>query len=158
MPLWHKQEQICLFYLKNAVVLLFAYFIPLYRQVCYVALWIKLCVLAWNSSCQIWSVYKWSMVTETNLYIVQLPNYYFLLIITVDLKVLLFIHRFFQSLVANCRVSAFIKKSCLIGKLDNWTCLFYPMYEIILGICMNKFFFPRFFLCVNKVKVFVRTC
>lgn len=119
IPLWHEQEQTCLFYPKNAVVLSFVYYIPLYRQVCYVALWIKLCVLAWNSSCQIWSVYKWSMVTGTNLYIVQLPGYYFLLILMVALKVLLFIHRSFQSLVANCRVSAFVEKSYLIGEVGQ---------------------------------------
>lgn len=74
------------------------------------------------------------MVTGTNLYIVQLPDYFLLLIIMVTLKVSSFTCRTFQSLVANCRISAFIKKSYL----DNWTCLFYPVCEIILVICMNK--------------------
>jgi len=59
------------------------------------------------------------MVTGTNLYIVQLPGYYFLLILMVALKVLLFIHRSFQSLVANCRVSAFVEKSYLIGEVGQ---------------------------------------
>jgi len=63
------------------------------------------------------------MVTGTNLYIFQLPDYYLLLIIMVTLKVSLFACRSFQSLVANCRVSAFVKKSYLIGevvKLDMY--------------------------------------
>jgi len=117
MPLWHELEQTCLFSLKNAVVLSFIYYFPLYRQMCYVVLWIKLCVLAWNSSCQIWRVYKWSVVTGTNLYIIQLWDYYLLSIIMVTLRVSLFICRSFQSFVANCRVSAFIKNSYLIGEV-----------------------------------------
>lgn len=122
MPLWHELEQTCLFSLKNAVVLSFLCYFPLYRQMCYVALWIKLCVLAWNSSCQIWSVYRWSMVTGTNLCIIQLPDYYFLLIIMVILKLSLFICRSFQSLIEPyCKLQSFC--FCQKELLDrgSWT-------------------------------------
>jgi len=59
------------------------------------------------------------MVTGTNFYIVQLPDYYFLLIIMVTLKVSLFICRSFQNLVANCRVSVFVEKSYMIGEVGQ---------------------------------------
>lgn len=108
ISLWHGLEQTCLFSLKNAVVLSFVYYFPLYRQMCCVALWIKLCALVWNASCQIWSLDKWTMVTGTNLYIIQFPDYYFLLIIMVTLKVSLFICSFFQSLVGQFNNMTFI--------------------------------------------------
>jgi hypothetical protein len=89
-------------------------------QMCYIALWNQLCVLVWNSPCQIWSIYKCSVVTGKILYRIQLPDCYFLLIILVTLKVSLFICRSFQSLVTNCRVSAFVKKSYLIGEVGKF--------------------------------------